>query len=625
MTNVYRIGVSLAMVNGVSPVLGVIARDLLGLHGGIGKLEKGFGRIKLAVGGVAAAMAGLALAGAFKAPLEEAVKYQTVLAQFKGFGMSDAINTAADKYARSARVMGSSARDMMTYMVEAQGIFRESGQMTEAQALMGSKIAAPILAKINFANMALNPEKAGALHTQDLQMLRFIESRGGANDPTTFAHLADWGYKLIKSSGTNINWDQLRSLVKTAGAGGFNLTDDALSKLEPVITDLGGGAVGSGQRTAFQRLIGTQRMLPKQAIQEYLSLGLWDRTKVELSKTGGINRFVGRPGAVLNNREQFASDPIGYYMERFLPAISKKYGEQILGDTVGAKVQRAAEISMVFGPGTAGSLFSQIDKQMPAIMRSIAAQAKAFGIDADDKNASATMAGKRLMMQKNMETLQLLIGEKVLPMAITGITMVNGALESLTSWAGHHPNQLAAFVQGALAISAGLVVFGGMAVIIAAGAAIFAGGAAAVWVVGVAAVATIFGALAAMNWHAISSGMHEFRDAMLFFIKHPLQFMTTPLKDLGAAVHKFAESDAEFKERSSQVPIQAAPHAANSNVPPRMAPTKMSYVTGVYIDGRLAGHAIIPHIADAIDRQSSAGGGGFDPTMSLSPIGLSAA
>lgn len=622
MTDVYKIGVSLAMTSNGAQVLGALSKHLLGIHTQTNQLTGGFNRLKLAIGGALAIAGGVALIGAFKKPLEEAAKYQTQLARFKQFGMADGINAAADKYARATRVMGSSATDMMRYMVEAQGVFRESGALTEQQALLGSRIAAPILAKINFANSSLSDEDRERYSKQDLMMLRFIEARGGANDPATFSRIADWGFKLIQSSGGNINWDQLRGLVKTAGAAGFNLSESAISKLEPVITDMGGGTVGSGMRVAFSRLLGIQRGLPKQAIQEYLSLGLWDPSKVELSSGGGVQRFLGKPGDVLKDREKFATDPVGFYIENFLPAISKKYGQQILGDTVSAKVQRAAEITNVFGPGSAGNVFSQIDKLMPAILRSVAAQNKALGIDASDKNAAQTLRGKEIILQKNWQTLMLQLGDHVLPLAIKGLTFLNRAIEKLSNWAALHPGQMDFFVKTVLVVGAALTGLGIVAVGAAAVLAIGAGGPLAIIIAGIAALAGAVGVLALANWGGATKAVESHRNAQEYVKTHPgAQFL--PIGDLysranAAALHKKITeglSHTYHKDAGGNwVPDTV------SNLPPRAANQNANVTVPVYLDGKKIAEAS----AKVFNQQFGYGGasGRFDPTAALPAAGL---
>src|ERR1700730_7284562 len=57
MATDYKIGVSIALANGVSPVLATIMRDLAGLGTRIKSVEAGFGGWETALGGVAAVLA----------------------------------------------------------------------------------------------------------------------------------------------------------------------------------------------------------------------------------------------------------------------------------------------------------------------------------------------------------------------------------------------------------------------------------------------------------------------------------------------------------------------------------------------------------------------------------------
>lgn len=462
MADAYEVAIRLRLIDQVS-------RSLLGMVGGFGKADAAAVALQRRLDGIKRTMlvggllvgAGVGIFAALKPALDQAKQFQQEVTKFSLYGMGDQANTEAVKFAKSMNIMGSSYVDNMKLMTEAQGIFRESGKGTLAQQLEGAKIAAPVLAKLGFIESSLSDDQKASRHAQDLAMLRFIEARGGANDPRIFTSIADWGFKLQQSAGGHVvNWSQLQQLIATAGAAGFNLNQDAISKLEPVIADLKGGKVGSGMRVSFQRLLGTQRGLPKQAIQEYLSLGLWDPSKVELSAQGGIKKFLGRPGDVLKDRVKFGTDPVAFYTDTFLPAIAKKYGNQILGTTPEAKIERAAEITNVFGPGTAGAFFSQIDKLLPAIQRSLGAQNKQAGIDASYKAAGDTLAGKELALHAKFNSLLEQTGEVVLPIAIKAMEAMMPVLNFFSNFATAHPRMFGFVIDGLMALGASLIVSG---------------------------------------------------------------------------------------------------------------------------------------------------------------------
>jgi hypothetical protein len=58
MTEVYRVGVTIALANAVSPVLALISRDLLMFGGKLKDIEKGFASWKAPLVGAAAILGG---------------------------------------------------------------------------------------------------------------------------------------------------------------------------------------------------------------------------------------------------------------------------------------------------------------------------------------------------------------------------------------------------------------------------------------------------------------------------------------------------------------------------------------------------------------------------------------
>jgi hypothetical protein len=461
MTEAYAVSVRVSLINAVSAGLLGMTRQFKTAGVEAAVLQRRLDGIKrsLLVGGLQIGV-GVGLLAMFKPALDQAKQFQQLATQFSTYGMGDAANREAVKFAKSMNIMGASYVDAMKLIYESQGVFRESGALSLAQQFEGAKIASPILAKLSFIERGLSGDERSSRHAQDLAMLRFVEARGGANDPRAFAGIADWGFKLSKSSGGIVDWSQLQQMTATAGPMTRTLTQDAFSKLEPVIGDLKGGRVGSGLRVAFQRLLGTQRGLPKQAIQEYLKLGLWDPSKVELNKSGGIKQFLGTPGQVFKGRLDFLSDPVKFFEGTFFPAIAKKYGNQILGNTPEAIAERSVEESMVFGPGTASAVFSQIDKLMPAISRSLAAQNKQFGIDAAYRATGGTLAGKQVDMAAKFKSLLEQTGEVVLPLAVKGLEMLLPPLTWISNWAQRHPNVFGGIIDGIVLLGGALVTSG---------------------------------------------------------------------------------------------------------------------------------------------------------------------
>jgi hypothetical protein len=428
MFDAFKIGILLSLNNHVSPGLRVLAKDFAGTDAQAAALQKRINNLQNTAlkGGLYFGL-GAGMLALFKGPLEEAKKFDQAIGKFKLFGMSEAQNADAIKFARSMNTMGTSYVENLKLMTEAQGVFRESG-MAGPAALEGAKLAAPMLAKIQFATAGLDDESQAKMKTQGLAMLRYVEMSGGLQSAEKFNEIANAGFKLIQTSGGNVNWEQLRQYKARASVSGMGITDEGMAALEPIIGELKGSTAGFGSKTAYNRLNGVIKV-PNQAAHMMVDAGIWDNKKIEWNSMGGIKRFLGDDGPM---KKQFAeildATPAQFYKDVMLPAYAKMHGGKGLNQR-----ERYRENAMIFG-GTGGANFSLVDKQMAAIEKSIISWKKALGIDESVKTAGETMAGKELKLEANWKKFQQTLGEVILPMAISGIEKLNGVLTSLTGW-----------------------------------------------------------------------------------------------------------------------------------------------------------------------------------------------
>ncbi|MRW88871.1 hypothetical protein GJ699_02615 [Duganella sp. FT80W] len=462
----YKVAVKLTLVNHVSAGLVSIAGQLHTVHGAAGGAQNalsGVERQMLAIkraGMIGGAMAGLGfgMLAMMKAPLEEAAKFDQAVGKFKLFGMSEQVNAEAVKFARGMNVIGSSYTENMKLLTEAQGVFRESGIAGPA-ALEGSKLAAPMLAKINFATESLDEESKAKMRTQSMAMLRFVEMRGGLKDADTFNRIADSGWKAVQSSGGNINWEQMRQFLARGGVAAQGLTDTALfGHMEPIIGELKGSTAGNAWMTAYNRLVGGVK-IPNQVAHLLADNGIWDAKRIEWNSQGGIKRFNGNP---LKDMETFSTDPTVFYEKQILPM----YAKMNHGAGLNA-VERARENTLIFGR-TGGMMFSLIDRQMETLRHSAEAQAKALGVDKSVDVAKQTVAGKELDLRTRWTNAKQDFGDAVLPLAIRVLDGLTGALKRFSEFAKEHPGTVRALTYAFVGLAAALA-FGGVVTLAATG------------------------------------------------------------------------------------------------------------------------------------------------------------
>lgn len=448
MITAYEIGVRINAHGNGAAFLGGLTTQMAALHYSAQQLGSSLTRI------------GVGMVSMFKAPLTEAKKFQLELTKLKNLGLSEAVNREAVSLAKSMDVIATQT-DKLAYIRESIGIFRDAGYSDPAKQLHGASLAAPMLAKLDFIGKTLDDASREQLHHNSIAMLRFVEIAGGLKSPERFKELADSGFKAIQSSGGNVDWEQYRQFITRAGVAGQNLDGVALfAKLEPIIGEMKGQTAGFGMRTAYNRLNGIQSRGMGPVAHELIKAGIWDGSKVNLTAEGNIKNFNG--GNPFLQAELFSRDPVEFYEKFVLPMYQQR------GYTAS---QRARENALIFGAGPGGTMFTLIDRQLETIHKSVAAQAKALGIDGTYDNAKQTLAGKEIEFQTNWNTLMLQLGESILPLAITTLSALNEVLIPVAQWAADNPG-IVQLIAGAIG-GMGLVftAIGGVITLVAAGLA----------------------------------------------------------------------------------------------------------------------------------------------------------
>lgn len=419
-------------------------------HGGNGR-QPGGGSFSEGMTNMATGYLGFRMLKGF---VDEAARYQTMTEKFRQFGMSQPATEEALRFAETTRVRGASATDMLKYLVEAQGVFSESGRKSVEEQLRAAKLAAPVLARINFASRGLDEHQREASTVKQMDMLRFTETAGGLKSPERFNELMDAAFRAIQSSGGNVDFTQYRQFMAKAGTSAFNLSNKALfAELEPIIGELKGSAAGDALMTAYNRLNGIIK-LPNQVTHDLMTMGIWDASKIELNSLGGVKRFRGNP---LINAQLFSQSPVEFYENVILPLYRRHhYTEE----------QKQRENALIFGR-TGGKMFSLIDKQLETIHHRIDAYGIARGLNDAYVAVGGTYNGKAIDFHKKWQNLQRVMGKDggLLDTFTQGLDTLTHSLQQMADIAHRHP-EMAKFVgQAAMAVTGLAGISGGLWVI----------------------------------------------------------------------------------------------------------------------------------------------------------------
>lgn len=385
-----------------------------GFHGG--NIHLGAGGVGLGTVGMAAgdwfwplAASGAAIYGG-KALFESAKDLDTEKQRFKLFGLSDAQNNEAFRFASGMHVYGMTQTENMRNFREAQGVFREAG-LNGSSALDGAKLAAPILSRLNALDSSLDDESAARSHSSNLAMLKWVESAGGLKSQAEFNRLANMGYKLKVGSGDTVDWAQLQQFQKRAGSAAINISGEGMARIEPSISTLGGSATGVALATDFGRLQGIVKNLPVPVIDELLKYGVWDKSKVALNSKGGIAKFLDPNGPMSTERSKLLSEnPEGFYEQVIRPIYTR-----MNLDAAGVIRQNA----MIYGR-TGGALANEWEKQLQTISRAVAAFNKTKDIKAATDQLPQSLTGQQQEFEAAWTDFKTNFGTTALPF-FTGI------------------------------------------------------------------------------------------------------------------------------------------------------------------------------------------------------------
>jgi len=281
----YEVAVKLRLADMITPALGLISRRMQSLHGdataaqnSVAELEKRLRSIKqLALTGGAFIGAGAFGLSLFEGPINAVRSYELAFTKFKTMNLGDEVNAQADKFARSANLMGVSAKDLMTTMSESVGIF---GNFAEAQKL------APKIAALNAANSAIFEGKIGPIDEGASRSLaKFIDRRGGTKDEADFMRNLDLAQRLVTGSGGFIKFRDLDQFSQQGGTAFRSLSDAGILNMALLLQEQGGAKAGTSLMSVYQNLIAGRT--PKKTMAMLQEVGLGHIEMEEHATVGG--------------------------------------------------------------------------------------------------------------------------------------------------------------------------------------------------------------------------------------------------------------------------------------------------------------------------------------------------
>jgi hypothetical protein len=452
----YSVAVRLKLIDGVSGGLMALAgqfsalnRQAQSTHGHLSDIEKQLSRLKT-MGFVGGAMAGAGAFGLslFKAPIEEAKQFQTEVARFASLGFGDRVNSEAVKFATGMKTFGTSARENMTLVSDAMAVFKD---------LHHAELAAPIMARMKFANQAVFGEGGKANESKFMDMLKVIEFRRGLSSPAEFETQANFVQKVIAGSRNRVDATQLLAALKTGGVALSGRSNEAFYLgSEPLIQEFGGSRYGTAAMSIYQNLVQARGTITAQ--QELYRLGLLDPSKVQFNQLGMLKKAM--PGAFKGSSILENEGELALLEKVLLPAFAAK--------GINSEEDVIRELGMILGNRTGSGLMSRIFQQRETLKKQVGANSSAQDIGQLDAAARNTLAGKEIELHAKWRDVLKELGTTVLPIAIKAVEGLTSVVKGIVGFAREFPT-LTKWLTIGFGVLSGIVAAGGVMMMATAG------------------------------------------------------------------------------------------------------------------------------------------------------------
>jgi hypothetical protein len=320
----YDIAIKISMENAVSPVMALIAKDMLGLSMSAKELEKSFARMgagmKLALGAGVIAGAGAAAIGVALdlAKHGEKLLHQQNVMLRNGQSFAEVTSLTADAFDRITRaVPTATGSDALRTISELRSVLGDTDAAVK-QAPFALKLDA-ILGNLT----GKDSEGSG------FALWRALEMKGmTVSDPAGASKLAETMAQIIGASNGKVDANQYQAFAKRGGAAWMAASPHFIAGAGSVaIGDMGGDTAGTAYSTLYNGLMGATQM-SRQQIDAYRTAGLLDESKVHKIKgSSNVQMDVG----AIKGVQEYSKDLDQWVANTMAPAFhdaAKKIAEK---------------------------------------------------------------------------------------------------------------------------------------------------------------------------------------------------------------------------------------------------------------------------------------------------------
>lgn len=445
------------MTNGVSSVLKVIQRDLLGLKHQVDLTAGSFDRMKLAAVGAGGVVfgAGILFAMAKLVKHGEEFVHQQALMKSAGMSQIEIAEATGKAWQNTNDVLGTGVSENLKNIRELRMVFGDT-----QEALNNLQV-------VSKAQVVMNSVRGQGAGDQVFDMAKALEIKGASQDPAHFYKLLDEMVKASIASGGRVLGSDFLGTFKYGRTATQGWDDRFIGLILPTLIQEmkssggsgGAGGPGNALQSAFQAVVGGT--MSNKAAEEFYKLGLTDKSHIIFTSTGSIKGI--RPGGIKGS-EEFQADPYQWVQDVLMPALKAK------GITTPEAVRE--EVSHMFVNRTAQQIMTMFATQQMRFEKDATLIGDAKGLGAYDQLIKDDPVARMKAFSEAWSNLMTALGAPLVKPAYDMLMKLTLILNDLAKVAADHPDATRVIGEVVAGVGAVAVAFGAFAVGTAAASAI---------------------------------------------------------------------------------------------------------------------------------------------------------
>ena len=486
MAEVYNVFTKISMVNGVSAVLGVVAKEVLSLEAGVQRLQKAFtslNRTSMAVGGAFSAAAGAGALTFMKHAVDKAADLQSIQERLIIGGVDHAkVMEATAKAYDVAAKSGQKVADVLETMSE---IRNPLGGINEAMHHIDK------LGEAMTVLRSLDHRHGTGVAGQVYNLVRSAEFRNAVSGPE-FDKAIDMMTRAAVATGGRVNPTEFFQFSKYARGALPGLSDRFLYLYGPELAqEFKGSSAGTALSSLYGQVVGGKMTTRGARILD--DLDMIEDGKADYDKEGRLIRV--KPGGVVGSGE-FVNDP-----DKWAARLVKAMEDHGIKD----KDLQGQYMASIFGNRLAEQMVKTLAFQGNRLDRGAAGIAQTMDIgDAAAELRKHDYKTNLASFHTAWDNLLTALGSPLIPSATSALNTVTEAINRITA---SNPETLRIIAIGVAALGGIFLTAGVVAML----AAIGTGGA---LIVGIGALGVAIGTWMSINWDTITSGIRGIGEAL---------------------------------------------------------------------------------------------------------------